>query len=87
MNEKLCRKCNSIKPISGFHACKKNKDGKQNWCIDCRRIVVREGKRKKYAEDNEYRLRIKETGKRNRAKNKEKNKETFVLNQHLYLLN
>ncbi len=71
MNEKLCRKCNSVKPISSFHVCKSNSDGKQAWCIDCRRIIVREGKRKRYSEDPEYREKALQKGKKGRIKYKE----------------
>jgi len=68
-NTKECPKCRQIKDLEQFHSCKIRKDGKQTYCIDCRRTIIREYKRKKYQTDPEYRFRTYETSRRSRAKN------------------
>jgi 5-methylcytosine-specific restriction endonuclease McrA len=39
---KVCRKCGEIKPLSEFHKQRKNPDGLQYWCKDCKRQNTRE---------------------------------------------
>lgn len=33
--EKLCRKCETVKPLTEFHGMKRNSDGKQSHCKQC----------------------------------------------------
>lgn len=37
VQQKLCRRCNTTKPASGFHANRKGADGRQSWCKTCAR--------------------------------------------------
>jgi hypothetical protein len=63
---KLCPKCQVEKPMSDFHACARYKDGKQVYCISCRRILVRNDKRERYAKDHRLREHLKEYQRRKR---------------------
>lgn len=74
-NNKICPKCKSVKEKSNFNKCSQRSDGLQTFCIDCRRIMVREGKKKRYASDSKYREYIKAYAKKIRNKYRERNRE------------
>jgi hypothetical protein len=42
MDTKKCGHCKEILPLTNFHACKREKDGKQQWCKSCRKSWKRE---------------------------------------------
>lgn len=48
---KLCKKCNSEKPLSSFHKCKKSKDKLSHQCSDCAKAYMAE-----YAIKNRQRI-------------------------------
>ncbi|PED47357.1 MULTISPECIES: homing endonuclease associated repeat-containing protein [Bacillus] len=47
MELKLCRNCNTTKPILEFNKCKSNKDGLQKYCRTCTKRFSRQNKEKK----------------------------------------
>lgn len=71
-----CPKCKVVKSKSEFNRCKKNRNGLQSYCIDCRRPVTREYMRKKCATDPEFKERLRINGNRSYHRNKEKNRES-----------
>lgn len=72
MNEKLCTKCEEIKPVSEFHKDTKSKDGYKHHCIICRKI-----KHNKYRDENKEHIKLvrKNNYSKNRYKNLERNKK------------
>lgn len=60
MPNKICPKCKIDKDFSQFHACHKRLDGKQTYCIDCRRPVTRAYIKKLYRTNANYRQQQKE---------------------------
>lgn len=40
--EKLCRKCNKVKPLNCFSLCNANTDKKQSKCKDCSKLLKKE---------------------------------------------
>lgn len=64
METKICSNCNQEKPISEFPKCKRNKDGLDTHCKDCRNK-----KNKAYREKNKE--KVKEARKRYYESNKE----------------
>lgn len=57
---KNCKICNVAKPLSDFGKDKRNKDGKQGKCYECRNEI----RRTRYSEDEEYRNSQKERQKK-----------------------
>lgn len=47
---KHCGRCKQDLPLSEFHACTRNKDGKQGWCKSCRK-KHKSDERKQYHRD------------------------------------
>ena len=41
MDEKICRKCGRLLPLSMFHKAKENKDGHVSSCKDCMKDYTR----------------------------------------------
>jgi hypothetical protein len=72
---KFCSKCENTKDLSHFHSNKKSKDGKQCHCIECRKIVNNELRRKRYAKDPNYRKKVYDDCRRSRLKNPTRYKE------------
>lgn len=81
---KTCPKCKTVKKLEEFHNCKRNSDGKQTYCVKCRRIICYDYVKKRCAVDEEYKNRLAENNKRSREKNKEKNKEKNRVYQEKY---
>lgn len=83
---KTCPKCKKSKPLDEFHNCARYKDGKQVYCIACRRPITREYKRQKYATDAEYRARSYATARRSIMKNAPKvaqyHKQYAIINKN-----
>jgi len=48
--DKLCKKCNTVQPITDFPPMAKSKDGHGPWCRKCKRI----DSRNKYKQNKEY---------------------------------
>jgi len=48
INKKICKHCNTLLTFDYFHKDSKNKDGKQSWCKNCRRIYNKQDKLKIY---------------------------------------
>ena len=44
--KKLCTKCHSEKPITRFHKCVSNRDGRENSCLDCRNYSITKAHKK-----------------------------------------
>lgn len=51
---KSCSKCTADKPISEFYSDKRAKDKKHSWCKQC----FNDAKRKKMADDSEYKEKV-----------------------------
>lgn len=73
--EKICPKCKAVKNKIDFDKCAQRSDGLQTYCIVCRRKMINDGKKKRYANDLEYRIRMKEYHKKLYLKYKDKNKD------------
>lgn len=69
-NSKWCPKCQTTKATDEFHACKKNKDGKQSYCKDCRRPITNAYVKNLYHTDEGYRERSRTYQRKRRIKNR-----------------
>ena len=62
---KVCSCCKIEKPLEEFDICRKNKDGRQCKCKECRKIYRQQNKdkiresKKRYAEENKEKLKEK----------------------------
>lgn len=72
---KKCPKCKNVKNLDEFHNSKKSKDGKQTYCIVCRRVICYDYVKKRLAIDEEFKNRLRKNGTNSRLRNKEKNRE------------
>ena len=64
MTTKICTCCKKAKPLTAFHKHKRGKHGRLACCIVCNRVA----RRKRYAEDVDYRTKCKELSAMNRRK-------------------
>lgn len=42
MSEKICTKCGELKPLESFWRRRGVLDGRNSWCIECRKIYDRD---------------------------------------------
>lgn len=72
METKICSNCGQEKPISEFPKCKRNKDGLDTHCKECRNA-----KNKAYREANKDKVKVA------RHKYYEENKEHILAQENL----
>jgi len=51
---KVCRKCGENKPLDDFYNMKTGSQGKDSYCIDCRKRINRQYERDNRRRRNEY---------------------------------
>ena len=73
METKICSNCDQEKPISEFPKCKRNKDGLDTHCKECRNA-----KNKAYREANKDKVKVA------RHKYYEENKEHILAQKKIY---
>jgi hypothetical protein len=58
---KVCGKCGQEKALDEFHVCRRNLDGRQSWCKECRRAhqASTQRQRRAYLEANKDKLNLK----------------------------
>jgi|688.fasta_scaffold1186193_2 hypothetical protein len=80
---KLCRTCDQSKPLDSFHNSKREKDGKQSCCKECKRIVAKNYRssivykeyQKKYRQTDSYKKYQKKYAKINKEQSKDYHKQ------------